>query len=131
VADLQTALERASGKDLGAYFDAWVFGTGSVDWPIFQVQTADAGSGRTEVTVTQQHGRAAPYPAVVEIELRSASQTVRTSVDFGLAPASNVARASAAFAGPVSSVVIDPDDRVMDLSVSGARRRVEAVRWHP
>lgn len=132
--ELRDALEASSGAELGAYFDAWVFGTGEPAWPTFVADVASAG-GTASVTLTQTGGRAGVvYPCVVEVELRGATQTSRAIVPFPLGGTSSVATASVSFAEPVTGFTVDPDRRVVDLPVLGvrpARATTPEVRWHP
>jgi aminopeptidase N len=129
VDDLRLALEAASDRSLRRYFDAWVLGRGSPEWPAFHVETTLSGD-ETLVTVTQS----APvvFPAVVEVELRGATQSARVKLDFGLEPTSSSTTARAAFDQPVTGIDIDPDNRLLDWSIASARSAAPpALRWHP
>ncbi|HLM73170.1 MAG TPA: M1 family aminopeptidase, partial [Polyangiaceae bacterium] len=92
VADLRGALEKASGKDLGPYFDAWVFGSGAPERPTFSVEIGQAGNEVT-VTLTQINPSKKIYGCAVEVEVKGALSSTRALVDFGVAPSSPVASA--------------------------------------
>src|SRR4051812_18595454 len=85
VLDLEKALEASSGKDLKAYFDAWVFGKGAPEWPTFAVTTTQAGDQVT-VTVTQNNASQTLYGCSIEVEVQGATQSTTATVDFGVAP---------------------------------------------
>jgi len=112
VMELKDALAQASGKNLDAYFDAWVFGQGKPEWPTFALKTNQAGSDVT-VTVTQQNAAGKLYGCAVEVEVRGATQSTRVVVDFGLAPSNAVATAMTTLSEPVTSVVLDPDNHLI------------------
>jgi aminopeptidase N len=112
VADLRDALGQSSGKDLTAYFDAWVFGQGAPEWPTFTVGTMQTGDQVT-VTVTQQNPSKKVYGCKVEIEVDGATQKAVAAVDFGVAPTSATATATVTLAEPVMGTVLDPNHRVV------------------
>lgn len=116
VDDLRKAMEAASGKDLSAYFDAWVFGQGVPEWPTMKVETTQVGSEVT-VTVTQQNASGKVYPCVVEVDVKGASQTVTAAIDFGVMPQSAVASAKVTLAEAVVSTALDPKNRVVAREV--------------
>jgi aminopeptidase N len=113
VDDLRAALESASGQDLSAWFDAWVYGTGVPTWPSLsasQVQTGD------QVTVTvEQVQSGTPKGGVVEVDVVGANATVRAQVDFGLSPVDATASTTVTLADPVMSLVVDPAHRIIDV----------------
>jgi len=76
-ADLRSALESASGRDLGAYFQEWVFGT---TLPRLHVSHRTEKHGRT----TQVEVRAEGLPGSVplEISVRHEGGTTRTRVEL-------------------------------------------------
>lgn len=114
VAELRTALETASGKDLGPYFDAWVFGTGAPAWPTFTVSHTEAG-GMVTLTVTQSSAKGTLYPGVVEVEIDGPTQSTVVPVSFGLAPTGATVMVTAPFTEAVQSVKVDPAHRMVDL----------------
>lgn len=121
VADLQAALEAASGEDLGDYFDAWVFGSGAPVWPAFQVTTSDLGGGQVQVTVTQVQPGGVVFPCHVAVRLSGATTQTLVDVDFGLHPAQAAASAIASFPESVLSTAVDPEHRLIDQSAGVAR----------
>jgi aminopeptidase N len=112
VADLEKAMETASGKDLKPYFDAWVFGAGVPEWPTMKVTTAQSGNEVT-VTVTQENASGKLYGCVVEVDVKGATQTATATIDFGIAPQSAMATAKVTLTEPVMSTVLDPRNRVV------------------
>jgi aminopeptidase N len=112
VADLRDALEQASGEDLDAYFDAWVFGTGEPEWPTMTIGTSQVGDQVT-VTVTQANPSGKLYGCAIDVLVEGATQSVTARVDFGLAPSSAVATATVNLGEPVVGTVLDPDHRVI------------------
>lgn len=112
VAELQAALEAASGKSLKAYFDAWVFGQGAPEWPTMKIDTAQNG-GEVTVTVTQQNASGKIYPCVVEVDVSSAAETKTATLDFGLAPASAAVSTTITLADPVTGAELDPRHKVI------------------
>ncbi|MBK8254412.1 MAG: hypothetical protein IPK82_17300 [Polyangiaceae bacterium] len=115
VAELQAALEEASGQDLKAYFDAWVFGSGAPEWPTMKVDTVQNGNEVT-VTVTQQNASAKVYPCVVEVDVSGATQTVTASVNFGLAPSGASANTKVTLAEPIVGASLDPRNKLIAKS---------------
>jgi len=123
VADLQASLEQASGEDLSAYFDAWVYGAGKPEWPTFAVElTQDVGD--VAVTVTQQNPSATVYPCMVEVELKGATKSARVLVDFGFAPSSAAASATVAFDEPIVGYELDPDHRLVGWDAANKTKQV-------
>ncbi|WP_437923441.1 M1 family aminopeptidase [Sorangium sp. So ce291] len=120
VTELEAALEQASSNDLGAYFDAWVFGQGAPEWPGFTVQV-EQQDDRATVTVTQESARGVLHGCAVEVEIAGESGAARVVVDFGLAPSSPSASAQVRFTEPVTRVTLDPDHRLIDRDLSAAR----------
>ena len=114
VAELRTSLEASSGKDLGPYFDAWVFGVAAPSWPTFTVSHTEAG-GMVNLTVTQSSTKGTLYPVVVEVELDGPTTSSIVQVDFGLAPTSATVTLAVPFAEAVTGIKVDPAHRVVDL----------------
>jgi aminopeptidase N len=117
VADLQAALAKSTGQDLGAYFDAWVFGKGVPEWPTFAISTAQTGDQVT-VTVTQQNASGKLYGCKVDVQVDGATQVVMATVDFGAAPTSKTATATVTLAEPVMGTVLDPGHRLVARDAS-------------
>ncbi|HZF48547.1 MAG TPA: M1 family aminopeptidase [Polyangiaceae bacterium] len=130
VADLRSALEKASGKDLAAYFDAWVFGSGAPERPTFSVELSQVGAEVT-VALTQMNPSKKLYGCAVEVEVKGAVSSARALVDFGLAPSSPTASAKVTLAEPITSHTLDPDHRLvaMDASVMPAAPPPKLPAW--
>ncbi len=114
VAELRTSLEAASGKDLAAYFDAWVFGVGAPSWPTFTA-THTESAGMVDLTVTQSSTKGTLYPVVIEVEIEGPTKSLIVPVSFGLAPTGATTMVSVPFAEAVTGIKIDPAHRVVDL----------------
>lgn len=112
VEELRAALEAASGKDLGPYFNAWVLGAGAPEWPTLKVETSEA-AGEVTVTVTQQNATGKLYGCVVEVDVTSATQTVTALVDFGLDPQSAQATTKITLSEPVVDTALDPRHKLI------------------
>lgn len=128
--DLRLALEAESGRDLRRYFEAWVFGAGAPEWPSFQVETSPLAAG-TRLRVRQEHVTESPFPCVVELELVGTTHSARVRADFGLSPDDSTVVVDTNFTEPVTRVVVDPDKRLLDFTVSSARLAAAELRWHP
>jgi aminopeptidase N len=77
--DFRAALESASGRDLGAYFERWVYGTGlpELRWT---AHTEEAPDGyRTTVEVQPQN---LPGPLPLEIKVRTDGDTETRQVEL-------------------------------------------------
>jgi aminopeptidase N len=120
VDDLRHAFEAASGLDLQPYFDAWVFGSGTPEWPTFAIATSQVGSAVT-VTVTQQNASHKLYGCKLEVQVSGATSSAVAVVDFGVAPQSAIAMATVTLSEPVVSTVVDPRHRIVGR-VAGAPR---------
>ncbi|MFO0755603.1 MAG: M1 family aminopeptidase [Byssovorax sp.] len=112
VEDLKKAMEMVSGKSLGAYFDAWVFGKGVPEWPTFSASAEQSGSEVT-ITVTQQNPSGKVYGCAIEVQVSGATQSAVGLVDFGVEPQSDVATAKVMLAEPLVSTTVDPHHRVI------------------
>ncbi|HYP74356.1 MAG TPA: M1 family aminopeptidase [Polyangiaceae bacterium] len=128
--DLRVALEAESGLDLQRYFDAWVFGTSSPEWPIFQVEaTRIAGGNR--LRINQEHASDLPFPCVVELDLVGTTRSERVRADFGLSPQSSTLVIDTSFDEPITRVLVDPDKRLLDFSLPAQHLVAPELRWHP
>ncbi len=118
VADLQVALEQASGADLEPYFSTWVFGAGPPPRPSFAIDTVDNGDGTVTVTATQLGS--VVFPCRLEVEISGATLSALVELDFGLESAIGEASVTIPFAEAVASTSIDPEHRLVDASVGVA-----------
>jgi hypothetical protein len=81
-ADLRASMERASGEDLGWFFDQWFHTTGTLDYAVGGVeQTQEGDSWRTRVEVVREGDIWMPIDVQIGDEVRrltapAASQTV-------------------------------------------------------
>ncbi|APR83558.1 putative metallopeptidase [Minicystis rosea] len=112
VADLQAALEQSSGQDLKPYFDAWVYGKGTPEWPTLAIATSQNGDQVT-VTVTQQNASGKLYGCKVEIEIDGTDEKALATIDFGAAPTSASASATVTLVSPVTGTILDPNHRLV------------------
>jgi aminopeptidase N len=130
VDDLRHAFETASGLDLQAYFSAWVFGSGTPEWPTFAIATSQLGSTVT-VTVTQQNASHKLYGCKLEVQVNGATSSAVAVVDFGVAPQTATAAATVTLSEPVSSTVLDPRHRMIGRLAGAARRLDPTVKVWP
>ncbi len=120
VADLRGELEAASGEDLSAYFDAWVFGSGPPTWPSLTVATDQQGDQVT-VTVTQQGPEL--FGCLVEVDVHGANSSVTALVDFGLAPTSASAQGTVTLSEAVVSTDLDPRERLIEQTANATAQK--------
>ena len=60
--DFRLAMEKASGQDLSAFFEAWIYGT---DIPQLQVRHTVQGS--TAMVTIEQRGEVIPVPVTITL----------------------------------------------------------------
>ncbi|WP_338871449.1 M1 family aminopeptidase [Myxococcus stipitatus] len=128
VADLRTALELASGKDLGPYFNAWVHGSGDPDWPFFDVST-ESHDGKVTLTAVQRSLSGKSYPVSVDVLIEGATRQRVVTLDYGLAPESDTLRVTVPFPEPVKHVTVDPENRVVNRRFLGLDTEPPPERW--
>jgi aminopeptidase N len=135
VEDVRDALEAATGAELGAYFEAWVYGAGAPSWPSILVNVAPkAGGAPNEYEVAVSSSTADGVP-------RGAAFTVRiTGANAGEVVDVAVSNGPSGGAYPVQTVVIpftpvatevDPFDEALVFPASmpkPAPRRLEPWR---
>ncbi|HSL69271.1 MAG TPA: M1 family aminopeptidase, partial [Longimicrobiales bacterium] len=102
--DLQRALEEQSGRDLGWFFNQWVYRPGH---PILSVNhTWDAAAGEAVVTVEQVQKAEWPvFRFPLELALTAGSETVRHRAEIAGKTATLRVRMPAA----PTALVVDPD----------------------
>jgi aminopeptidase N len=106
--DVLAALERATGAELDAYAEAWLFGSGAPSWPVFELTTTPRDGGVT-VSVAQRDAAAGLYGCAFAVELRGAGEgeVAEAVFDLGVAGAATAAvDVDLGFA--VTSTVFDP-----------------------
>jgi aminopeptidase N len=86
VADLQAALEVATGADLQNYFDTWVYGAGDPTWPTYDVTITDRGAGTVEVTVSLAAGVTGTWGSAFAVSLTGDGPDDTHEVWFDLGP---------------------------------------------
>jgi len=104
--DLQSAFERASGKDLASFFDQWLLRPGAPDLRIADARTVPTITGwRLEVTLAQG---APAYAVSVPLVIQSSGGEITQRIGIG------GERDTVALDMPhePSTVVLDPDVRV-------------------
>jgi aminopeptidase N len=81
--DFRAALEKASGRDLGAYFDRWIYGTG-LPRLTYETRTEPAPGGRYRVRVdVRAENLPGEVPVGVTLVGSSGRETHRASVGPG------------------------------------------------
>ncbi|NTX09854.1 hypothetical protein HUA76_03555 [Myxococcus sp. CA056] len=128
VDDLRAALEQASGKNLGPYFDAWVHGAGDPDWPYFEVSTEE-DDGDVTLTAIQRSVSGTHYPVSVDVLLEGATQSKLVTLDYGLEPESDTLHVTVPFPEPVLQVTVDPENRVVNRRFLGVSDEPPPPRW--
>lgn len=104
-ADLQHAMEQASGTRLDAFFDQWIFHEG---FPRFRVKTQWNAVTRTATIVVEQTQSSAwpTFHCPLTIEITTRSGKVRRQLEIR----QRVERLSLALDSSPSGVVLDPDE---------------------
>lgn len=127
--ELQTALEAASGLDLTAYFDQWLYGQG---YPSYQIEWAPRAGGEPGLTLrisqTTSHPSVGFFDLPLPIEVRGAQQDTLLRLPHSF----NGQTWEVALPFVVEEVVFDPDLWL----ISAANTVVEvpvitAVHHHP
>ena len=107
----RSALERASGKNLKAFFERWVYEAGH---PIYKITWEPVGRGRTRLTLGQeQPGEAFTDPITVELKGATARR-------FVIRPAGKVS-VIVVRSGRTKGVVVDPDEIILKEMVNERR----------
>ena len=103
--DLQRALERSSGHQLGQFFDQWLRRPGvaspAIGWAY------DASAGTVSILVLQDSARAYALPLTVEVTSADGVKQ-RTELDVPAAPRAELTLPGRFVERPVS-IVLDPD----------------------
>ena len=113
--DFQRACEETTGRDLGWFFDEWVYGVGR---PAYVMEWSEAGGGdpsQIEVTIEQVQ----PEPAFrmpIQIEIRDSSGSNRFVVLDSLRLQSFLLPVGM----PPQRVVLDPDDWILKDTLGGS-----------
>lgn len=113
--DLRAALEAASGRDLSTFFDQWVYGVGYPIYAVSWTSTAVTGGYDVAVRIHQIQTGTPVFTIPLEVEARATGSTPdRRRVEITSADTT----IHLTFAFQPSSVVIDPDNKVLGI-VSG------------
>ena len=107
--DLREALESASGKELGWFFEQWVFRPG---YPQLRARLTgfDASTGRAKVELEQVQPAAWPtFRLTVPVELRGARGSVRQAVELS----ARQVEVEVPVQTRPDSVVVDPDGTLL------------------
>jgi aminopeptidase N len=132
IEDVQAALEAATGDDLAAYFDAWVYGDGDPTWPSVDVAVTDNGDGTVTVTADQVVAGDSYFGVTFPIRLTGDAKGDELDVwlDFGLAGAPTAtAGATPGFA--VTGWTVDPDAYSLVLENTAAAAPVSIPEPNP
>lgn len=105
--DFRTALEKASGKKLGEFFERWVYEAGH---PQYEVKWRWLPKTRSvSVTLTQvQNGK--PFSDPVEVAINTSSGQIRGVIT----PTGRTASITIRSAKTPKSVEVDPDDTLLN-----------------
>jgi aminopeptidase N len=117
--DFQAAMEAASGQDLSAFFDEWVYGTGYPQYgTAWSARAVPGGHYQLDVRVrqTQSTPTVFTYPLEVEAVAADGSRVRRT-----IAVTSRDATATVCLDFDPTRVTVDPDNRVLGtVTATGA-----------
>ena len=83
-ADLRKAMEQASGKDLGWFFEQWIYGAGYPKLTVTQNWTPGTKTLRLTVTQTQQLDKITPvaFRLPMDLEIKTASGAVTKPIEL-------------------------------------------------
>ena len=114
VAEVKAALEASTGADLGAYYDAWVYGAAAPQWPRATVTLTPAGAGMTEVAVTlaTTDGVARGCKFDVRLHGNQPADTLNVAFDFG-SDGTPVSPQTVATTFNVTGYDLDPDNQCL------------------
>ena len=106
--DLQTALERSSGKRLGAFFDQWLHRPG---YPELEVSWSSDSVSRSLMVSVVQTKRFGLYEFPLRLALSDSAGTVRR-VEVGI-PAQDTTKVALPISGQVRRVEVDPEAQLL------------------
>lgn len=109
--DLRAALELATGSELGAYFNAWIYGTGAPAWPTVDVALGDAGGGQVKVDValTTADGKARGCRFTIQLQGAGEGEVFDVPVELDTGGSDGGTRSLTVAPGfAVTSYVVDP-----------------------
>jgi aminopeptidase N len=112
LADVQAALENATGADLEKYFEAWVYGSGFPSYPVatasFEETTPGSGAWRVRVATSAADGVARGCAFHVRL-VGDAGETADFAFDNGPDGGEYDTPPEQALAFTPTSLVVDPD----------------------
>lgn len=125
-ADLRTICQNVSGKDLGPFFDQWLYGE---NVPTYIVRWEWSGAGDSAavlVTIEQQAGRTIPavFTMPLDLRIRAAGKETTVTVQNSLP----VQSYRIPFASEPHIVVLDPDGWLLKRSIDGNDRSPDGFR---
>ena len=106
--DLRTALEKVSGKDLGGFFQRWVYGAGHPVYDVTWRWIPHGRQGAVVISIDQTQPDVA-FPNSLPIEFRMGSEVSRHLIK----PAGKFTRVTFALAAKPESIQIDPESWVL------------------
>ena len=121
--DLQRNLEQESGKDLGTFFQKWVYGEGYPNYNALWYQSSGSPWVSVKLDQTTSHSSVGFYEMPVAIELRNATQSVTFIADHRYS--GQVFSFNPGFA--VDTVLIDPDIWILSKTKTSKRSTVQLL----
>ncbi|HYF32057.1 MAG TPA: M1 family aminopeptidase [Chitinophagaceae bacterium] len=122
-ADLQRNLEQVSGKNLGSFFQKWVYGEGYPNYHADWYQSAGSPWISVKLNQTTSHNSVSFYDMPVMLEFRNATQSVKVVADHRYS--GQVFSFNAGFA--VDTVLIDPDIWILSKTKTSAKSTVDLL----
>jgi aminopeptidase N len=113
-ADFRAALEEASGRDLGWFFEQWIHTTGTLDWSVGAVSTRALADGRFETSIEVL--RAGDIWMPVHLRVGEAERRVEGRERRQMVTVTTAARPAEA--------VLDPDDVLLDIDPTNNRKAI-------
>ncbi|WP_044245174.1 M1 family aminopeptidase [Chondromyces apiculatus] len=114
VADLKASLESTSGTHLDRYFEAWVHGVGSPDWPYMRAEIIEGAVGRA-LRIEQVTRSGKRYPCRVEAAVETDEGTEMVGGVFALDAPEGSIEIPLHVEGNVAAIKIDPRRRLVNL----------------
>jgi aminopeptidase N len=106
--DLQAAVEKRSGKSLGAFFDQWLRRPGYPELDVTWSTDSASTSIMLQVVQSRTHGL---FQFPLDFSLADSTGTAR-HVNIGV-PAQDTTAVLLPIAGPVTTVTVDPDVKLL------------------
>lgn len=130
VAELQSALETATGADLQGYFDAWVYRSGIPAWPEATVTVTDLTGGSYDVGVDVTTADAVPRGTKFTVQLiGGAGETFDVELDFGVNGDLSPLPQTVVPGFVVTDSVLDPYAEALIYDAGGTGRTAHINPW--